>query len=70
MEEVAAPAKRIHLIYAQRNVEKAVMGKTTCIRKADWVIAWDLANERHVYLSNADVAFEDGTIIFVGKVYP
>lgn len=41
----------------------------TCIRGAAWVVAWDAAAHRHVYLQGADVAFADGTISFVGKSY-
>ena len=41
----------------------------TCIRGADWVIAWDEAAARHVYLRDADVAFEGSTIRFVGRAY-
>jgi len=43
------------------------MGKTTCIRNGDWVIAWDDTNQRHTYLRHADVAFEGDRITFVGK---
>lgn len=42
---------------------------TTVIRNADWVVAWDTAKARHHYLRDADVAFEDRTITFVGKTY-
>ena len=45
------------------------MGKTTCIRDADWVIAWDEMNQRHTYLRHADVVFEGNTIRFVGQGY-
>ena len=40
---------------------------TTCIRNADWVVAWDGA--RHVYLQGADVAFSGGALTFVGRGY-
>ena len=43
---------------------------TTLVRNADWVIAWDEAAGRHVYRRNIDIAFTDGTIIFVGGQYP
>lgn len=46
------------------------MGKTSVIRNADWVVAWDEAREEHVYRNNADVAFQDGAIVFVGPQYP
>ena len=42
---------------------------TTCIRNAAWVIAWDAGARRHVYLQGADVAFDDGTISFVGESF-
>jgi len=38
----------------------------TWIRKADWVVAWDAAAARHVYLRNADVVFDEAGIEFVG----
>jgi 5-methylthioadenosine/S-adenosylhomocysteine deaminase len=44
-------------------------GETTVLRKADWVVAWDEAEQAHVYLQEADVAFRDGEIVFVGKAY-
>jgi 5-methylthioadenosine/S-adenosylhomocysteine deaminase len=43
---------------------------TTVIRNADWVIAWDEIAGRHVYRRNIDIAFADGTIVFVGRDYP
>jgi 5-methylthioadenosine/S-adenosylhomocysteine deaminase len=42
----------------------------TLIRNADWVIAWDEIAGHHVYRRNLDIAFADGTIIFVGRNYP
>jgi len=42
---------------------------TTVIRKADWVVAWNKASESHVYLRDADVAFEGASIAFVGADY-
>ena len=41
---------------------------TTVIRNAGMVIAWDPAGHR--YLPDADIAFESGTITFVGRTYP
>ena len=35
-------------------------GETTVLREADWVVAWDEAEQAHVYLEQADVAFRDG----------
>ena len=43
---------------------------TTCIRNADWVIAWDGVKQRHGYLRNADIAFEGNKLLFVGNGYP
>jgi len=40
---------------------------TTVIRHAAWVVAWDRAQQRHVYLKDADVAFEGTQITHVGK---
>ncbi len=41
----------------------------TVVRNAAWVVAWDNANARHVYLNDADIAFEDGKIVHVGGPY-
>ena len=41
----------------------------TVIRNADVVVAWDAAASRHVYLHGADVAFEGGTLRYVGPRY-
>ena len=30
---------------------------TTVIRNSPWLVGWDAANQRHVYLNDADVAF-------------
>ena len=45
------------------------MAKTTCIRDAAWVAAWDGSANRHTYLRDADVVFTGNTIDFVGKRY-
>ncbi len=42
------------------------MTDTTCIRAADWVIAWDEAEGRHAYLRDGDVVFEGETLRHVG----
>ena len=39
---------------------------TTCIRNADWVVAWE---GRHVYQRSVDVAFDNGRITHVGHGY-
>src|SRR3954452_8521172 len=45
------------------------MEPTTCIRAADWVIAYDAAKGTHVYLRDADVAFAGSHITHVGGGY-
>lgn len=42
---------------------------TTVIRNADLVIAWDAASMQHIYLTDAEVAYRDGQITFVGRGY-
>lgn len=42
---------------------------TTVIRNADLVIAWDAAEKQHIYLTDAEVAYRDGQITFVGRGY-
>ena len=42
---------------------------TTVIRGADLVIAWDAAEKQHTYLTDAEVAYRDGQITFVGRGY-
>ncbi|HSU05743.1 MAG TPA: amidohydrolase family protein, partial [Acetobacteraceae bacterium] len=42
---------------------------TTVIRNAEFVIGWDTGAASHVYLSGADVAFDGGTLGFVGHGY-
>ena len=42
---------------------------TTVIRNADLVVAWDQGARQHVYLPDADVAFEGGALTFVGRGY-
>src|SRR5258708_33369832 len=44
-------------------------GETTLVRGADWIIAWDEAEQSHVYLEGADLAFRDVERVFVGKNY-
>lgn len=45
------------------------MSQTTCIRNADWVVAWSAGKKRHQYLRGTDVAFTDDLIKFVGPNY-
>ena len=42
---------------------------TTVIRNADLIVAWDKGANQHVYLPDADVAFEGGALTFVGRGY-
>ncbi|MFI5024355.1 MAG: amidohydrolase family protein [Alphaproteobacteria bacterium] len=42
---------------------------TTLIKNAEWVVAWNEAKGRHEYLRDADVAFADDRIVFVGRGY-
>src|SRR5476651_2038659 len=42
----------------------------TLIRSAAVVVAWDERAKSHVYLSDADVAFQSGAMIFAGRDYP
>ncbi len=41
----------------------------TCIRNADWVIAWDTARGQHIYLRGADIAFAGDRIVQVGGTF-
>ncbi|MBT7615320.1 MAG: amidohydrolase family protein [Rhodospirillaceae bacterium] len=43
------------------------MTDTTVIRNIAWLVAWD--GTSHVYLRDADLAFENGAVTFVGKGY-
>ena len=45
------------------------MAKITCIRNADWVIAWDAEARCHTYLRGGDVVLEGNAIGFVGSGY-
>ena len=42
---------------------------TTWIKGADWIVAWDQSDHRHVYLRDGDVVFEGDAIAFVGRGY-
>ena len=44
-------------------------GGVTLVRNARWLVAWDEASGRHVYRTDADLAFEDGAITHVGPGY-
>ena len=45
------------------------MSKTTIIRDAAWIVAWDEANDRHAYLRDSDVVFTNDAIAHVGPGY-
>ena len=42
---------------------------TTCIRQASWLVAWDSATDKHVYLRDVDLVFIDDRITHVGTRY-
>ena len=41
----------------------------TVFRGCDWLVAWDAAAKTHVYMRDADFAFQGNEIIHVGKGY-
>jgi cytosine/adenosine deaminase-related metal-dependent hydrolase len=43
--------------------------RTTVIRNADRIVAWNAAAKTHEYLTGADLAFRGRDIVFVGKGY-
>ena len=45
------------------------MARTTLIRDAGWVVAWDAPAGQHVYLRDADVVFSGNLITHVGRGY-
>jgi 5-methylthioadenosine/S-adenosylhomocysteine deaminase len=45
------------------------MPKTTRIKNAAWIVAWDPASQNHAYLTDGDVVFAGDAITFVGKHY-
>ena len=44
-------------------------GRTTVIRRAAWLVAWDEAQGGHVYRRDCDLAFRDGRISHIGPGY-
>ena len=40
---------------------------STVIRNIDWLVAWDLPNANHVYLRDADLAFDNGLLTEIGS---
>ena len=46
------------------------MPKTTRIRNAAWIVAWDAASDSHAYLRDADLVFSGDVITFVGQTTP
>ena len=45
------------------------MPKTTRIRDAAWIVAWDPSTKTHGYLRDGDVVFSADAITFVGRNY-
>ncbi|HYX02438.1 MAG TPA: amidohydrolase family protein, partial [Reyranella sp.] len=45
------------------------MTEITHVRQLDHLVAWDEADRRHVYLADADLAFRDNEIVYVGPDY-
>ena len=43
------------------------MTATTVVRNADWLVACDSARSGHVYLRDADLAFDGDVITHVGR---
>jgi 5-methylthioadenosine/S-adenosylhomocysteine deaminase len=43
--------------------------KTTWIRNADWIVAWDGSAQRHAYVRHGDVVFAGNALTFVGSGY-
>ena len=46
------------------------MPKTTRIRNAAWIVAWDATTASHFYLNGGDLVFSGDTITHVGKTWP
>lgn len=46
------------------------MVQTTLFRNAQWVVAWDAAQDRHVYRRNLDLLVRGREIAFIGKGCP
>jgi 5-methylthioadenosine/S-adenosylhomocysteine deaminase len=44
----------------------AMSDSVTCIRNAEWIIAWDAAIGSHVYLRGGDVAWQGDRLVTVG----
>jgi 5-methylthioadenosine/S-adenosylhomocysteine deaminase len=45
------------------------MTQKTCIKGADWIIAWDDSNQSHAYLAGGDLVFAGDRIEFLGPHY-
>jgi len=43
--------------------------QVTLVGGADYIVAWDAERSGHTYLRDADLAFADGQIVFVGRGY-
>jgi len=49
--------------------EKKTSGSATVIRGADWIVAWDSEKQQHCYIKDADLAFRDNTLVYIGPAY-
>lgn len=45
------------------------MQPCSVVRDLDWIVAWDAAADRHVYLRGGDLAFADGVLQAIGGRY-
>lgn len=45
------------------------MAGVTCVRQADWVVAWDAASRAHRYRRGQDVAFDAAGVTYIGDRY-
>src|SRR5580693_3712291 len=52
-----------------RRREEKMSAKTTHVRHLDLVVAWDESEQRHVYLTDADLVFSGSEILHVGPGY-
>jgi cytosine/adenosine deaminase-related metal-dependent hydrolase len=45
------------------------MSKTTVIRNAAWVVAWDTGQKKHCYRTDIDVAWTDNKLVYIDPHY-
>jgi 5-methylthioadenosine/S-adenosylhomocysteine deaminase len=50
-------------------MEQMMADTVTAVRRAEWMVAWDESAREHVYLTDADLVFRGGEIVFVGRGY-